>query len=68
MADVKIDQVLHRDDTFDLQGIIWHHGTSYNAGPYTCNVKVNGIWYLADDKIIKRDECFRSVAFRGKIP
>ena len=68
LADIDIDQELYRGDTFDLQGIIWHHGTSFNTGHYTCNVKVNGIWYLADDKTIKRNESFRSIPLYGKIP
>ena len=67
-SDIIVDQVLHRFDIFDLQGIIWHIGTDFNSGHYTSNVKVNGVWYIADDSKIKQDERFRSDVFHGKVP
>ena len=46
---INIDDEIFRFDHFDLQGVIWHHGNSFNGGHYTCQVKVNEIWYNADD-------------------
>ena len=59
--DVIIDPELHVFDKFELQGIIWHHGPSYDSGHYTSNVKSNGIWYHTNDTAITQKEMFRTV-------
>ena len=55
-----IDQELEYYDTFDLHGIVWHHGRSLNTGHYTSNVKVKDTWYSTNDSYIARQEEFHS--------
>ena len=52
IPNLKIDPEIHVYDTFDLQGIIWHHGDSFNYGHYSCNVKIKDNWYEANDRMI----------------
>merc|ERR1712050_267209 len=56
--DLIVDQVLHRYEYFDLHSITWHHGAKVDSGHYTTNLKKNGIWYNANDKVITRSEQF----------
>ena len=55
---MKIEQEIRRYDCFDLQGIIWHHGSTCNTGHYTADVKVDNIWYSANDTCVKESATF----------
>ena len=65
---MTIDHEVHRYDYFDLQGIIWHHGSSFEHGHYTSNIKVNGIWYDANDTVISQGATFQCYPNSRKAP
>jgi len=40
------------DNTYDLYALIVHYGTTVYSGHYTSFVKIDGVWWLFDDKEI----------------
>ena len=46
---IKVDQVITPFDTYELIGILWHHGRSMNSGHYTSMVKRNDQWLHISD-------------------
>ena len=65
---IIVDTDIDIYDHFELQGIIWHHGESYNNGHYTSNVKVNGVWYNTDDTSITITQSERFQTYHDKVP
>ena len=68
IPNLRIDQVIRVYERLDLQGIIWHHGESFDYGHYSCNVKINGIWYDANDRNITTGSKFDCEAGKGVAP
>ena len=46
---IKVDQVITPFETYELIGILWHHGRSMNSGHYTSMVKRNDQWLHISD-------------------
>ena len=58
IPDMTIDQQIRRYAFFELQGIVWHHGRSWQNGHYTADVKVDGVWYSTSDTSVNEGATF----------
>ena len=66
--EILIDSELSMHETFDLQGVISHHGPSWAYGHYTSDIRVNETWYHADDSTITPRESFQINSVDGQVP
>ena len=66
--DLTVDSELSMHETFDLQGVISHHGFSWTHGHYTSDIKVIDKWYHADDSRITTQETFQPDLVSGQVP